>query len=82
MLLPAKVYANEGLCQILFFSFDEPCESAMPAAGQVSRTAESVFLRRGAVLRPVRALDSEEYKALQWRPYPLHWRAGLSSPNQ
>jgi dCTP deaminase len=24
--LPAKVYANEGLCQILFFQGDEPCE--------------------------------------------------------
>ena len=24
--LPAKVYANEGLCQILFFRSDEPCE--------------------------------------------------------
>ena len=23
--LPAKVYANEGLCQILFFQSDEPC---------------------------------------------------------
>ena len=24
--LPAKVYANEGLCQILFFQSDEACE--------------------------------------------------------
>ncbi len=24
--LPARVYANEGLCQILFFQGDEPCE--------------------------------------------------------
>ena len=24
--LPAKVYANEGLCQILFFRSDEVCE--------------------------------------------------------
>ncbi len=24
--LPARVYANEGLCQILFFQSDEPCE--------------------------------------------------------
>src|SRR5579863_2425818 len=24
--LPARVYANEGLCQILFFRADEPCE--------------------------------------------------------
>ena len=26
--LPAKVYANEGLCQILFFQGDEPCETS------------------------------------------------------
>ncbi len=24
--LPAKIYANEGLCQIVFFQSDEPCE--------------------------------------------------------
>src|SRR5246127_3522472 len=24
--LPAKIYANEGLCQILFFKGNEPCE--------------------------------------------------------
>ena len=26
--LPAKIYANEGLCQILFFESDEPCETS------------------------------------------------------
>src|SRR5436305_710280 len=26
--LPAKVYANEGFCEILFFQRDEPCESS------------------------------------------------------
>jgi dCTP deaminase len=26
--LPAKVYANEGLCQILFFQSDEACETS------------------------------------------------------
>jgi len=26
--LPAKIYANEGLCQILFFHGDEPCETS------------------------------------------------------
>lgn len=25
--LPAKIYANEGLCQVLFFQSDEACES-------------------------------------------------------
>ncbi len=24
--LPARVYANEGLCQVLFFRSDEACE--------------------------------------------------------
>src|SRR5664280_1918384 len=24
--LPARIYANEGLCQILFFRSDEPCQ--------------------------------------------------------
>jgi dCTP deaminase len=26
--LPAKIYANEGLCQILFFQSDEVCETS------------------------------------------------------
>ncbi len=26
--LPAKIYANEGLCQIIFFESDEPCETS------------------------------------------------------
>jgi len=26
--LPAKIYANEGLCQILFFQSDEECETS------------------------------------------------------
>ena len=26
--LPAKIYSNEGLCQILFFQSDEPCETS------------------------------------------------------
>jgi dCTP deaminase len=26
--LPAKIYANEGLCQILFFQSDELCETS------------------------------------------------------
>jgi dCTP deaminase len=24
--LPAKIYSNEGLCQVLFFESDEDCE--------------------------------------------------------
>ena len=27
--LPAKIYANEGLCQIIFFQADEVCESQL-----------------------------------------------------
>jgi dCTP deaminase len=26
--LPAKIYADEGLCQIIFFQSDEPCETS------------------------------------------------------
>ena len=26
--LPAKIYSNEGLCQILFFESDEVCETS------------------------------------------------------
>jgi dCTP deaminase len=26
--LPAKVYSNEGMCQILFFQSDEQCETS------------------------------------------------------
>lgn len=26
--LPAKIYANEGLAQMLFFESDEPCETS------------------------------------------------------
>ena len=26
--LPAKVYANEGLAQVLFFEADEPCDQS------------------------------------------------------
>ena len=29
--LPAKVYANEGLAQVLFFESDEPCETTYAA---------------------------------------------------
>ena len=26
--LPAKIYANEGIAQVLFFESDEPCETS------------------------------------------------------
>ena len=31
--LPAKVYSNEGLCQVLFFQGDEPCETSYKDKG-------------------------------------------------
>ncbi|MBL4844176.1 MAG: dCTP deaminase [Planctomycetes bacterium] len=31
--LPAKVYANEGLCQVLFFESDEECETSYKDKG-------------------------------------------------
>ena len=31
--LPAKVYANEGLCQVLFFESDEDCETSYKDKG-------------------------------------------------
>ena len=35
--LPAKIYANEGLCQILFFRSDEPCQDQLcRPQGQIS----------------------------------------------
>ena len=31
--LPAKIYANEGVAQVLFFESDEPCETTYKARG-------------------------------------------------
>lgn len=43
--LPAKVYANEGLCQILFFQGDEPCEvSYADRNGKYQRQPQGVVL--------------------------------------
>jgi dCTP deaminase len=42
--LPAKIYANEGLCQILFFQGDEPCEvSYKDKAGKYQNQAGIVL---------------------------------------
>ena len=42
--LPAKIYANEGLCQILFFQSDEPCEvSYKDKAGKYQEQAGIVL---------------------------------------
>ena len=62
--LPARVYANEGLCQILFFQSDEVCEiSYADRKGKVSETAghraaEAVISQLGnhpAVESPIEA---------------------------
>ncbi len=40
--LPAKIYANEGLCQILFFHGDQPCEvSYADRKGKYQKQQES-----------------------------------------
>jgi len=36
--LPAKIYANEGLCQVLFFVSDEECEVSYRTKKEVSST--------------------------------------------
>ena len=42
--LPAKIYSNEGLCQILFFQSDEPCEvSYKDKAGKYQKQAGIVL---------------------------------------
>jgi dCTP deaminase len=43
--LPAKIYANEGLCQILFFQSDEVCETSYKVARASTRR------RRGSCCR-------------------------------
>ncbi len=38
--LPAKIYANEGIAQVLFFQSDEPCERLVQGQeGQVPGAA-------------------------------------------
>jgi dCTP deaminase len=52
--LPAKVYANEGLCQILFFRSDEPARSAMPIArANIRSSRELCFPSAGAAGRAI-----------------------------
>jgi dCTP deaminase len=43
--LPAKIYANEGLCQVLFFESDEPCEvSYADKKGKYQKQAAEIVL--------------------------------------
>src|SRR4051812_42705829 len=43
--LPAKIYANEGLCQVLFFESDEPCETSYAdKKGKYQKQAAEIVL--------------------------------------
>ena len=44
--LPAKIYANEGLCQILFFTGDEVCETSYKDRGGKYQGQQGVTLPR------------------------------------
>ena len=48
--LPARIYANEGLCQIIFFQSDEVCEVSY------ADEKESTRRRRGSCCRSCRAV--------------------------
>ncbi len=43
--LPAKVYANEGLCQALFFRASEPCRNPYGSGKYQNQTAEITLPR-------------------------------------
>lgn len=44
--LPAKVYSGEGLCQVLFYKADTPCEMPYGSAGKYQAQAAEVTLPR------------------------------------
>ncbi len=45
--LPARIYANEGLCQVLFFESDEPCETSYAdKAGKYQSQGPQIVLPR------------------------------------
>lgn len=44
--LPAKIYANEGVCQVLFFESDEPCEVTYKDRGGKYQGQRGVTLPR------------------------------------
>lgn len=44
--LPAKIYANEGLCQVLFFDSDEVCEISYAARNGKYQDQEGIVLPR------------------------------------
>jgi dCTP deaminase len=43
--LPAKIYSNEGICQVLFFESDEPCQvSYADKKGKYQKQAAEIVL--------------------------------------
>ena len=42
--LPARIYANEGLCQILFFQSDEICETSYKDQGGKYQSQKGIVL--------------------------------------
>jgi len=45
--LPAKIYANEGLCQVLFYQSDEPCQkSYADKSGKYNQQPAEIVLPR------------------------------------
>ena len=44
--LPAKVYSGEGLCQVLFYKSDTPCETPYGASGKYQAQEAEVTLPR------------------------------------
>ncbi len=67
--LPAKIYANEGVAQMLFFESDEVCENFLPG----SRREVSGPDGRHAAQDLMGSLDFEDSQ-----PQPAQHRRGLA----
>ncbi len=46
MPLPAKEYANEGMCKILFFRFAEPCQVSYADRKRKYQKQQGIMLPR------------------------------------
>ncbi|MEZ0373172.1 MAG: dCTP deaminase [Candidatus Sericytochromatia bacterium] len=44
--LPCRIYANEGLCQVLFFEGDEPCETTYRTRSGKYQSQKGIVLPR------------------------------------
>lgn len=44
--LPCRIYANEGLCQVLFFEGDEPCETTYASRSGKYQAQKGIVLPR------------------------------------